>query len=204
MEGVSGLNFLITASVILVGSVLVIWWVFSSQTVHEPPRDSLPISILAFGVSLIWIYLTATSAVTVLMTLALILNIPTALLGATVFAVGQSSNDLVANTAVARRGMPVLAAGATFGGPLMNMFMGVGGGGLLQVLKSKAVGGSGVYTFQPAAGLFVSAASLLLGLVVTLSYVFWNSWQLDRRLGFVLIGIWVSFTAVNVAVSMTT
>jgi sodium/potassium/calcium exchanger 6 len=203
MDNAGGLYLFITSSVVLLASGLLIWWVLSSQPVDEPPRDSLPISILAFAVSLTWIYLSATSAVSLLMTLALILNIPTALLGATVFAVGQSSNDLVANTAVARRGMPVLAAGATFGGPMMNMFMGIGGGGLVQVLKSEAAGGSGIYTFKPAAGLFVSAAGLLLGLVVTLSYVFWNSWQLDRRLGFVLIGIWVSFTAVSVAVSMT-
>jgi sodium/potassium/calcium exchanger 6 len=138
------------------------------------------------------------------MTLAFVLNIPTALLGATIFAIGQSSNDLVANTAVARRGMPVLAASATFGGPMMNMLMGIGGGGLVQVTKPQATGGRGIYSFQTAIGLFVSAACLLLGLGITLGYAFWNSWRLERGLGIVLIGLWVVFTIANVALSMTT
>lgn len=135
------------------------------------------------------------------MTLALIYDIPTALLGATIFAIGQSSNDLVANNAVARRGMPVLAASATFGGPMMNMFMGIGGGGLMEVLKRCR---RGVCTFHSSPSLFVSAANLLLGLGVTLGYAFWKSWRLERGLGMGLIGIWVGFTVVNVVLSMAT
>jgi Ca2+/Na+ antiporter len=156
-------------------------------------------SIFGFLTSLTWIYLTATSAVSALMTLALILRIPTALLGATIFAIGQSSNDLVANIAVAKRGMPVLAASACFGGPMMNMLLGIGVGGLSQLLKT----GASTYVFKPAAGMFVSAVCLICGLAVTLAYAFSHSWMLGRGLGCGLIGVWGVFTVVNVALSMS-
>lgn len=189
----------VASSIAFLTSLILIVLSFSIEDdVRPSSKDSLVRSFLAFTIALIWIYLTATSAVTLLMTLALILDIPTALLGATVFAVGQSSNDLVANAAVARRGMPVLAASATFGGPMMNMFMGIGGGGLVQVLKSS----NGVYTFNSSTGLFISAGNLLLGLGITLGYAFWNSWRLERGLGLGLIGVWTAFTIANVAVTM--
>lgn len=161
--------------------------------------NSLQISFLAFTTSLTWIYLTATSAVTLLVSLAWILDIPTSLLGATVFAVGQSSNDLFANTAIARRGMPVLAASASFGGPMLNLLLGIGGGGLTQILKP---GSGGIYTFHAEAGLFVSASFLLLGLLVTLVWALVKNWRLERGLGISLITIWLCSTIVNVALSV--
>lgn len=204
-EGV-GYRLLLGGAIALTGSFSLITYVFSGPKpiadTNTYPRGSLVISILAFATSLVWIYLTAASAVTLLMTLALILRIPNALLGATVFAIGQSSNDLVANTAVARRGMPVLAASATFGGPMMNMLLGIGGGGLIQVSKSKANGGSGIYSFKVGPGVFVSAACLVLGLCITLGYTFRNAWRLERGLGATLIGTWIAFTFANVALNI--
>ena len=161
------------------------------------PTPALLTSTIAFAISLTWIFLTATSAVSLLITLSLILSLPPALLGATVFAVGQSSNDLVANAAVARRGMPVLAASATFGGPTMNMFLGIGGGGLVQVLKR------GRFEFRADKGVFISAACLWFGLALTLGYAFWNGWRLDRRLRLTLISVWSLFTVLNVVVGLT-
>lgn len=87
---------------------------------------------------------------------------------------------------------------------MLNMFLGIGGGGLIQALKSKNSGGSGIYTFRASTGLFVSAANLLLGLGITLVYVFCNSWRVDRRLGLILIGVWVVFTLANVGLSVST
>jgi sodium/potassium/calcium exchanger 6 len=173
-------------------------------TPRMPTVCLLANAIIGFVISLIWIYLTATSAVSLLATLGLILDIPTAILGATIFAIGNSSNDLVANTAVARRGMPVLAASACFGGPMMNMLLGIGVGGLLQVLKASAEGEykRSAYLFEIHPGLFVSAGTLLVGLAATLVYSFLKGWRLDRPLGIALILLWAAGTVANVVVSV--
>ena len=184
---------------------------FCILTDRSQPRNHLSsvkgflVSVLSFTTSLTWIYLIATSAVTLLMTLGFILNIPTTILGAIIFAIGNSSNDLVANMAVARRGFPILAASACFGGPMMNMLLGIGGGGLMQVLKARkgpAHSRSDGYLLQPSSEFFVSASSLLIGLGVTLIYAFYNSWRLDQRLGTVLIGIWIISTIGTIGISM--
>ncbi len=168
---------------------------------HVPASSHLFTSTLGFATSLVWIYLTATSAVSLLTTLGMILRIPNAVLGATIFAIGNSSNDLVADVAVARRGFPVLAASACFGGPMMNMLLGIGGGGLVQVLRHP---GGKEPSFEVSPSLFVSGATLVVALIVTLGYSFCNSWELDRRLGLSLIGIWTVSTIGVVGMSLTT
>lgn len=161
-------------------------------------------AVSGFVVSLIWIYLTATSAVSLLTTLGLILNIPITILGGTIFAIGNSSNDLVANTAVARRGMPVLAASACFGGPMMNTLLGIGIGGLVQVLKDSAKNKmrGGDYVFDVSPGMFISIGTLLTGLTTTLIYSYSNDWRLNRRLGYALILVWVVGTVANVTINV--
>lgn len=158
-------------------------------------------SILGFTTSLTWIYLTATSAVSLLTTLGMILHIPNAVLGASIFAIGNSSNDLIANITVARRGFPVLAASACFGGPMMNMLLGIGGGGLVQALRGSR---EKKQSFEVSPTLFVSGATLVAALVVTLGYSFSNSWELNKRLGVFLIGGWSITTAGIVGMSMMT
>ena len=173
-------------------------------TPRVPTIRLLANAAIGFIVSLFWICLTATSAVSLLTTLGLILDIPTRILGGTIFAIGNSSNDLVANTAVSRRGMPLLAASACFGGPMMNMLLGIGIGGLLQVLKgsTEAEDRKNVYVFAVDPGLFVGAGTLLLGLAATLAYSFLKGWRLDRRLGVALILVWAVGTVANMAVSV--
>lgn len=166
-----------------------------------PAYGNLITSILGFSTSLTWIYLTATSAVSLLTTLGMILHIPNAVLGASIFAIGNSSNDLVANIAVARRGFPVLAASACYGGPMMNMLLGIGGGGLVQALKHSR---EKKPSFEISPTLFISGATLVAALMVTLGYSFCNSWELNKRLGLFLIGIWTISTMGIVGVSMTT
>lgn len=168
---------------------------------------SLFFQISAFTNSLIWIYLTATSAVSLLKTLGFILSIKDAVLGATIFAVGNSSNDLVANTAVARRGLPNLAASACFGGPMLNMLLGIGIGALTQIWRAKAVkvwynngNEDGKYTFDVSSSIFISSVTLLLALGLTLTYAFCNCWRLDRRLGITLISIWTVSVAAQILV----
>jgi hypothetical protein len=59
-----------------------------------------------------------------------------AILGVTVFALGNSTADLVANYTIARMGYPVMAISACYGGPLLNMLLGVGISGSYFIAKS--------------------------------------------------------------------
>ncbi|KAK3062147.1 hypothetical protein LTR53_019496, partial [Teratosphaeriaceae sp. CCFEE 6253] len=49
-----------------------------------------------------------------------------AIMGLTIFAVGNSLGDLVADVTVARLGYPVMALSACFGGPMLNILLGIG------------------------------------------------------------------------------
>lgn len=48
------------------------------------------------------------------------------ILGLTVFALGNSTADLVANWTIAQMGYPVMAISACYGGPLLNTLLGIG------------------------------------------------------------------------------
>jgi Ca2+/Na+ antiporter len=64
--------------------------------------------------------LISNEVVAVLQALGLIMNISDAILGLTIFAIGNSSSDLVADVTVARMGFPNMAIAACFGGPMLS------------------------------------------------------------------------------------
>lgn len=163
----------------------------------------LVVSIYAFFASATWIYLIAESIVAVLTLLGCISRISPVILGATIFAVGNSSNDLFANIAVAERGAPRLAASACFGGPMMNMLVGIGGGALLQIFKQNAGGYSWEheYSFEVSRGFYIGAAALIVVLTANLLLTWWKSWHIDRYTGWCLVSLWTAFSIGNIVVS---
>lgn len=101
---------------------------------------------------------------------------------------------------------------ACFGGPLLNILLGIGIGGLVMVirgandrharhpdrpLKYKP------YRIRVGGTLIVSAITLLITLVVLLIVVPANRWVMSRRIGFGLIGIWVIGTVLNLIIEIT-
>jgi Ca2+/Na+ antiporter len=81
---------------------------------------------LAFACSVGWIFFAANELVALLNTLGHIVGANPSVLGLTVLAMGNSAGDLVANTAIARAGMPTMAIAACFGAPLLNILLGLG------------------------------------------------------------------------------
>lgn len=160
------------------------------------------LALLGFIVAIFWIATIATEVVSVLKTLGVILNISDSLLGLTVFAVGNSLGDLVANITVARLGYPVMALSACFGGPMLNILLGVGLGGLYMTLHSKKSQTRGAaditYDISVSKVLVISGASLLLTLVGLLIVIPWNNWRMDRKVGCGLIVLWCVSTLGNV------
>jgi sodium/potassium/calcium exchanger 6 len=134
------------------------------------------------------------------------MNISDSLLGLTVFAVGNSLGDLVANVTVARLGFPVMALSACFGGPMLNILLGIGIGGLYmswhstqhqQTLSAGAVP-TGPYRIVISKTLVISGVTLLITLLGLLIIVPLNNWKMDRRIGWGLVALWVLSTLGNV------
>ncbi len=101
----------------------------------RPPRRHYALSFAGFVVGVAWISSIAGEVVGVLKALGVALGVSDAVLGVTVFAVGNSLGDLVANTTIARLGFHVMALSACFGGPLLNILLGIGVGGLYRTLR---------------------------------------------------------------------
>lgn len=112
---------------------------------------------VGFIVSILYIMTIVDEVVSILQTLGLILGLSDAILGLTVFAMGNSLGDLVANITIARMGHPIMAISACFAGPLLNLLLGIGisgswllsgGRGDSTSLRSLAVAPSGSNSAQ--------------------------------------------------------
>lgn len=176
---------------------------------HTIPSQWRPfLSLLGFLVAISWIATIATEVVALLKTIGVILNISDSLLGLTIFAVGNSLGDLVADITVARLGYPVMALSACFGGPMLNILLGIGLGGLYMTLNNgnrkhdEAVQDVGAvqapYEIVISKVLVISGATLLIILVGLLIVVPMNNWRMDRKIGWGLIAVWCVSTLGNV------
>lgn len=183
-----------------------------TTTAARPPRWRALFCFLGFAVSISWISTIANEVVGVLKALGVILNISDAILGLTIFAVGNSCGDLVANITVAKLGWPVMALSACFGGPMLNILLGIGLSAMYLILTGasqridKHPGKQ--YKIKPyhidvSKTLMISGATLLATLLVLLILVPLRKWRMDRFIGWILIVLWIISTVANVAVEMT-
>lgn len=101
-----------------------------------PPRLSVavPITMIGFMASAAWLDFLADKIVSLLEFFAIICRIPTTIMGLTVLAWGNSTQDLIANMTVARKGLSTMAITASFAGPVFNMLVGLAIG--LKLLQS--------------------------------------------------------------------
>lgn len=58
--------------------------------------------------------------------MGILMGISNAILGLTVLAWGNSIGDFVSNLTVAKQGFPRMAVGAAYGGPALNILIGIG------------------------------------------------------------------------------
>ena len=124
----------------------------------------------------------------------------------------SSLGDLVADITVAKLGFPVMALSACFGGPMLNILLGVGISGLYVILKndqdgqkqylSRSLGGYSPYQIDVGRTLIVSGVTLLITLVGLLFAVPFNKWTMDRKIGWGLVALWSTSTVVNVVLEV--
>ncbi|CED84590.1 K-dependent Na :Ca2 antiporter [Phaffia rhodozyma] len=148
--------------------------------------------LLGFSIAMIWIMALADEVVTVLTTMGRILGFSDAIIGLTVFAIGNSSADLVANLSIATFS-PVMAFSACFGGPMLNILLGVGFSGAFVIVST---GKSYPVNIHPS--LVTGVISLLLVLIITFIVVPLNGYYITKRWGAFLIAFYVLSMTVNV------
>lgn len=183
----------------------------TTTTPDRPPRWRTLLCFLGFAVSIAWISSIANEVVGVLKTLGVILNMSDAILGLTIFAVGNSLGDFVADITVARLGFPVMALSACFGGPMLNILLGIGISGCYITIKGSRSRHKKhpdrPITFKPyhievSTTLVISGATLLVTLVGLLLVVPWRRWKMDKMIGWGLVALWCASTLANVIVEV--
>ncbi|KAM4054894.1 sodium/calcium exchanger protein [Hirsutella rhossiliensis] len=196
----------------LVTSLVLLVVLLLTTTEHVRPRFYYLLCFLGFVISIAWISTIAGEVVGVLKAFGVILGISEALLGLTIFAAGNSVGDLVADITVARLGYPVMALSACFGGPMLNILLGIGIGGVMMMAQqakrehAKHPDGPiqyGPYRVQVGGTLMISSITLLIMLFLLLILVPMNKWILSRRIGWVVIGLWALSTVVSVVIEVT-
>lgn len=101
---------------------------------------------------------------------------------------------------------------ACFGGPLLNILLGIGLGGAYQTIsaanKRKAKHPDKPIKYKPyhiqvSGTLMVSAIALLFTLLALLAVVPMNKWVMSRKIGWSLIGLWSLSTVMNLVIEIT-
>ncbi|ROT36830.1 hypothetical protein SODALDRAFT_335036 [Sodiomyces alkalinus F11] len=193
-------------------SLVLLVFLLLTTSPNRRPRHHFVLCFLGFVISVAWISTIAGEVVGVLKAFGVILGISEALLGLTIFAAGNSVGDLVADMTVARLGYPVMALSACFGGPMLNILLGIGIGGVWMMMKAadhwkKKHPDKPVkykpYQIQIDGTLMISAVTLLVTLLLLLVVVPMNKWMLSRKIGYSLIALWAVGTVVNIAVEVT-
>jgi len=196
---------------LLTSTILLVPLLLTTTPTNRPKIYETILSLLGFAVSIAWISTIAAQVVAVLKSLAVILNMSHAILGLTIFAVGNSLGDLVADITVARLGYPVMALSACFGGPMLNILLGIGLSGSWILIRGAEHRHHKhpdrpvkfrTYDIEVSETLVVSGVGLLVTLIGLLVAVPWNRWMMTRGIAFALIGIWVAFTVTNVVLEV--
>ncbi|KAG4029783.1 hypothetical protein MFRU_014g00830 [Monilinia fructicola] len=194
------------------GSLVAFAFLALTTTHSKPPKHRFLLCFLGFVVAIAWISTIANEVVGVLKAFGVILGISDAILGLTIFAVGNSLGDLVADITVARLGYPVMALSACFGGPMLNILIGIGVSGAYMTIKEANHKHSKhpnkdikykPYQIEVSGTLMVSAITLLITLVGLLIVVPLNKWVMSRKIGWGLIILWSISTVINLVVEIS-
>ena len=195
----------------LLGSLLALALLLLTTSPTQPPRYHFLLCFAGFVVSVAWISTIANEVVGVLKAVGVILGISDAILGLTVFAVGSSLGDWVADITVARLGYPVMALSACFGGPMLNILLGIGVSGLYITIANERkraerhpgrVAEYRPYQIEVGRTLVVSGVTLLLTLVGLAIVVPLNGWRMDRKVGWGLVAVWTVSTLLNLGLEI--
>lgn len=132
--------FYILLGVGLLASIIIY---YTTKQQHAPQKMILLFAFFAFIMSIVWIWWVANILIDLLSLFGVVFNIKAAFLGITVLAWGNSVGDMMANSAVAKKGYARMAMTGCIAGPLFNLFFGLG----VSLLKEAIAGNISDFTF---------------------------------------------------------
>ncbi|KAL8803217.1 MAG: hypothetical protein Q9182_003318 [Xanthomendoza sp. 2 TL-2023] len=204
-------NLLLACLYSLMASLVVFAVLVLTTSPSKAPKYRYLLCFLGFVVAIAWISTIANEVVGVLKAIGVILGISDAILGLTIFAVGNSLGDLVADITVARLGFPVMALSACFGGPMLNILLGIGISGMYMTIRAGQHKHDKhpdrpiyykPYQLEISPTLVISGVTLVVTLLGLLIVVPLNRWMIDRRVGWALVALWTASTIGNVVMEV--
>ncbi|KAK3824054.1 MAG: Sodium/calcium exchanger protein-domain-containing protein [Linnemannia gamsii] len=187
----------ISIAVALAVGIALSFLVHRFSTEETPPRFYGAFCFAGFLVAITWIFLVANEVVGILQAFGMIFGVSDAILGLTIFAMGNSLGDLVANITIARMGFPRMAFSACFGGPLLNMLLGVGISGTYMTLNT-----GNPIPLELSPTLFVSIIGVLVTLLTAIVVVPRNGYVMSRTWGYFLLAMYTTCTIINVVIEI--
>uniref|UniRef100_A0A7S4NBM3 Sodium/calcium exchanger membrane region domain-containing protein n=1 Tax=Paramoeba aestuarina TaxID=180227 RepID=A0A7S4NBM3_9EUKA len=191
LGGVFPLMLIVEAAALPVAALI---YYFTND--NEPPKYKYIFVAVSFFMSILWIYLIANELVSLLTALGAIIGIPPDIMGLTVLAWGNSVGDMVSNVIVAKQGYPSMALAATYGGPLFNLFLGLG----LAITFWTALNYPSPYCVNFTSSVIIAMVFLVISLAVTLSVVAYNKFLIPKKFSAFLISwycLYMLFAVLN-------
>ncbi|CCH46099.1 Sodium/potassium/calcium exchanger 1 [Wickerhamomyces ciferrii] len=156
-------------------------------------------SFSGFIISISWISTIASELISIIKFFAILLNLSDAILGVTIFAIGNSMGDFISNFTIAKMGFPMMALSACFGGPLLNILLGIGMSGVFVIpMKGSPI------ELELSNTLIVGSIALLINLVFLLIVVPLNKFEMNQFTGWFMVGIWSVATLICVLLEIIT
>lgn len=149
-------------------------------------------SIFGFILSICWISFAADEIINILHVISVVFHLSEDILGLTVFALGNSVGDFISNYTIASMGKPMMAFTACFGGPLLAICS----SGLSGLITN------GDYGMKFSSTLAIICTSLFGTLSFMVYIIPKNHWKIDKRIGTILVSIWVVTCLVSILVEI--
>ncbi|KAL6008171.1 hypothetical protein ACLOJK_033677 [Asimina triloba] len=194
--GTKGISLLIYLIGGLVGLILGVAALFTTDSHGPPQRCLFPWLAGGFLMSVVWTYIIAEELVALLVSVGDILGVSPAILGLTVLAWGNSLGDLTANVAMSVKDGPdgaQVAIAGCYAGPIFNTLVGLG---MSLVLSAWHVHPS-PFVIPKDISLFQTLGFMLGGLLWALVIVPKKGMRLDRVLGGGLLAIYLCFLSLR-------
>ena len=116
-------TFVFIFLIIIVISFILYYYSSSNNILLNYP---IIINVFTLIMSLVWIWFTANILISLLMTIANLMNINESFLGMTILTYGNSVSDLMLNLSLVKLGYGEMALSGSISGPLFNLLIGLG------------------------------------------------------------------------------
>lgn len=167
--------------------ISILFFFYLNETI---PKIILPICIINFLMSIIWIYSITNIIVDTIKFFGFIFHIPSSYLGLTILALGNSAPDTGLNCSLSKSGFGEMAIAGTMAGPFFNLIIGLGLTLLIKVYKNPIK--FEVFGNEDKPNL-ITFISLIVNLVITLVLAKIYNYHLNKINAYISLSIFVSY-----------